>query len=131
MSEQTWDKSGLKEACQRGLALGRTRQEFDIQLLLDMLLEIERLGRERDFETEERRKVQGQVDWYENHVMPDLHQGYEDARRETDEISSFPAVAKSMDFGAKTLPECVEMAIDRHYQQGRRDGAEAERKRLK
>jgi hypothetical protein len=38
-----WDKSGLKEACQRGLAIGRTRQEFDLQLLLDMLLEIERL----------------------------------------------------------------------------------------
>jgi len=38
-----WDKSGLKEACQRGLAMGRTHQEFDLQLLLDMLLEIERL----------------------------------------------------------------------------------------
>lgn len=38
-----WDKSGLKEACQRGIAMGRTRQEFDLQLLLDMLLEIERL----------------------------------------------------------------------------------------
>lgn len=38
-----WDKSGLKEACQRGIAIGRTRQEFDLQLLLDMLLEIERL----------------------------------------------------------------------------------------
>lgn len=38
-----WDKSRLKEACQRGLAIGRTRQEFDLQLLLDMLLEIESL----------------------------------------------------------------------------------------
>ena len=38
-----WDKSGLKEACQRALKLGRTHQEMDIQLVLDMLLEIERL----------------------------------------------------------------------------------------
>jgi hypothetical protein len=38
-----WDKSDLKEACERGLKMGRTRQEFDLQLLLDMLLEIERL----------------------------------------------------------------------------------------
>jgi hypothetical protein len=41
--EAKWDKSGLKEACQRGLAMERTRQEFDLQLLLDMLLEIEQL----------------------------------------------------------------------------------------
>ena len=38
-----WDKSGLKEACQRALEIGRTHQEIDIQLMLDMLLEIERL----------------------------------------------------------------------------------------
>lgn len=38
-----WDKAGLKEACQRALKLGRTHQEMDIQLVLDMLLEIERL----------------------------------------------------------------------------------------
>ena len=37
------DQSGLKEACQRALKLGRTHQETDIQLFLDALLEIERL----------------------------------------------------------------------------------------
>lgn len=49
--EPRFDKSGLKEACERGLALGRTRQEFDLQLLLDILLEIERLeGRSPAFQ---------------------------------------------------------------------------------
>lgn len=38
-----WDRSGLKEACQRALKLGCTHQETDIQLFLDMLLEIESL----------------------------------------------------------------------------------------
>lgn len=41
-----WDQCGLKEACQRALKLGRTHQEMDIQLVLDMLLEIERLEAE-------------------------------------------------------------------------------------
>lgn len=40
---EKWDKSGLKDACKRALKLGRTHQETDIQLFLDMLLEIERL----------------------------------------------------------------------------------------
>lgn len=40
--EPKFDRSGLKEACQRALALGRTHQTTDIQLFLDMLLEIER-----------------------------------------------------------------------------------------
>lgn len=40
-----WDQSGLKEACQRALKIGRTHQNFDIQLLLDMLMRIEQLER--------------------------------------------------------------------------------------
>ena|SRR5688572_13162775 len=43
MSTARWDKSGLKQSVQRGLDIGRTHQEFDLQLLLDMLNEIERL----------------------------------------------------------------------------------------
>lgn len=43
MATPKWDRSGLKEASQRALKLGRTHQETDIQLFLDMLLKIEQL----------------------------------------------------------------------------------------
>lgn len=34
-----------------------------------------------------------------------------------------PAIVKSVDYGATTLAECVEMAVDRWYQRGRKEGA--------
>jgi hypothetical protein len=37
----SFDKCGLKQAVERGLAIGRSTQEFDLQLLLDMLNRIE------------------------------------------------------------------------------------------
>lgn len=53
-----WDKSGLKEACQRALKLDRTHQEMDIQLVLDMLLEIERLGSALTAAVDKQREVE-------------------------------------------------------------------------
>lgn len=48
-----------------------------------------------------------------------------DAERLADyhKIGGMPAIIKSVDYGATSLAECVEMAVDRWYQRGRKDAA--------
>ena len=41
-SRPAWDRSGLKGAVERGIALGRTHDKIDLILLRDMLNEIEK-----------------------------------------------------------------------------------------
>lgn len=46
-----------------------------------------------------------------------------DAERLADyhKIGSMPAIVKSVDYGATSLAECVEMAVERWYHRGRKD----------
>jgi hypothetical protein len=56
-----------------------------------------------------------------------LHQWLEEEKKQTATIGNMPAIVKSVDYGAETLAQCVEMAIDRFYKMGQRDGAKAAR----